>query len=93
MSTETPIGPNVKRLISMRMAMLAIPAGTKDPLMAGIHTILDQQKWRLVVKSAVQWVQEAIAAVRSAPDNSYGDDETIAGEILRRIEITKGGVQ
>jgi hypothetical protein len=38
-------------------------------------------------RDAVEWVFAAIDAVKSAPDNPYGDDdEAVAGEILRRIE-------
>ena len=37
-------------------------------------------------RQASIWVFTAIDAVRSAPDNTYGSDEEIAGEILRRIE-------
>jgi hypothetical protein len=43
-------------------------------------------------KEAEAFVASAIAAVKSAPDNPYGDDdEAIAGEILRKIEAKKEG--
>ncbi len=34
-------------------------------------------------------MNEAIAVVKTAPDNPYGSNEEIAGEILRQIELRK----
>jgi hypothetical protein len=34
-------------------------------------------------------VEQAIAVVKTAPDNPFGDDEAIAGEILRRVDEKK----
>jgi hypothetical protein len=40
-----------------------------------------------VAREATAWVEQALAAVKSARDNPYGDDdEAIAGEILRQVE-------
>jgi hypothetical protein len=37
---KRPLGPNVRKLITLRMSMLAIPPGTLDPFMAGVRAIL-----------------------------------------------------
>jgi hypothetical protein len=81
------IGPNVRRLIAHKMSLDAIPPGggfadAVDFLLLGR---LSQSG-----KTATEWVNQAIRAVKSAPDNPYGDDdETIAGAILARIEEKK----
>lgn len=39
-----------------------------------------------IARVATEWVEAEIGAVKSAPNNPYGeDDEAIAGEILRRL--------
>jgi hypothetical protein len=37
-------------------------------------------------REATAWVEEAIAVVRTAPDNPYATDEEIAGAIPKGIE-------
>lgn len=81
--------PNVNKLIARKMAIDAIPAGggLGDGLrfLASAESIMDGHK------KAKEWVEQAIAAVKGAPDNPYGDDdEVIAAEILRRINERKG---
>jgi hypothetical protein len=40
-----------------------------------------------VAREATAWVEQALTAVKTAPDNPHGDtDEAIAEEILRGIE-------
>lgn len=77
-------GPNVKKLIAHKMAIDAIPAG--GGFAAGLHFLSDKQRIIDGAKAATAWVEQAIATVKSAPDNPYGDDEAIAGEILRQLE-------
>jgi len=38
------------------------------------------------VREAIEWVQAAIAVVKTAPDNPYKTDEEIAGAILAQEE-------
>lgn len=79
-------GPNVKKLIAHRMSTIMIPpgGGFKD----GVKALLDIDGLKKVGKEASAWVEEAIALVKQAPDNPYGDDdEAIAGEILRQVEL------
>jgi len=82
------IGPNVKRLIVRKMSLLAIPAGSgKDSLARGLDMLTNRGKFSSVAAEASAWVQAAIATMKTAPDNPYGDDdEAIAGAILAGIE-------
>lgn len=84
----TEIGPNVKRLISRKMAILAIPVGSgKDSFNRGLDVLMNRGKFASVAAEASDWVRQAIATMKTAPDNPYGDDdEAIAGAILKGIE-------
>jgi len=80
-------GPNLKKLAVRKMTIMAIPKdGTaRDAL----DFLRDAQRLKETAKKATEWVALAVAAVREAGDpNPWrdADDETIAGEILRRIE-------
>lgn len=84
------IGPNVKKLIAIRMSTLAIKNGTPEPFKEGLLFLMDKHRFKQVSTEAVQWVKDAIAVVKTAPDNPYGDDdEAIAGEVLRLYEERK----
>lgn len=79
------MGPNVKRLIAHRISTQAVPpgGGVSDALRA----IVTPGKLGALAKEATTWVEDALAVVKSAPDNPFGDnDEAIAAELLRRID-------
>ena len=77
-------GPNVKKLITTRIAQLAVPPGGG---LADAIGFLASKRIGKTAKDATDWVNEAIAVVKTAPDNPFGnDDEAIAGEILRQLE-------
>ena len=81
------MGPNVKKLIVRKMAadMTAPGSGMPEVIKALTDGKLGER-----ARKATRWVEAALAAVKSARDNPYGnDDESIAAEILRRIEKTK----
>lgn len=82
------IGPNVKRLIAHKMSLLAIPIGSgKDSLGLGVEALMNHGKFASIAAEASDWVQKAIAVMKTAPDNPYGDDdEAIAGALLKGIE-------
>lgn len=70
------------------MALDAVPPG------GGVKNVLAflTDKTAIIdgAKKATAWVEEAIAVVKTAKDNPWGnDDEAIAGEILRQIEEKK----
>ena len=98
MSTQQ-IGPNVRRLIARKMALLAVPVGSgKESFARGLNVITNRDKFSATAHQAAAWVQAAIATMKTAPDNPYGDDdEAIAGAILEGIderekEMTNGKV-
>jgi hypothetical protein len=79
------MGPNVKKLVAMRIAKVAIPDNGK--FADGIEFLLNKERVLETAKKATEWVKTAIQAVRDAPgDNPFrsADDETIAAEILRK---------
>lgn len=87
----TQQGPNVRRLIASKMSLIMIPPGTGSGLATAVRTMLKPGGIGDAAKEATEWVRQAIAAVKAAPDNPYGDDdEAIAGEILRRMWEKQG---
>ena len=85
---RTKIGPNVRRLISKKMALLAIPVGSgKESFSIGLDVLTNREKFASIATEASAWVRAAIDVMKTAPDNPYGDDdEAIAGAILQGIE-------
>jgi hypothetical protein len=84
------ITPNVKRLIIHKMSVDAVPAG------GGLATALDymMKPGGLAngLKEARTWVMNAINAVRGASEpNPWkdADDETIATELMRKVDERK----
>lgn len=90
----TPIGPNVRKLIARKLSLLAIPVGSgENSFIMGVEALTNRGKFVSLAAEASDWVRDAIQAVKSAPDNAYGDDdEAIAGIILRRIEEQESDV-
>lgn len=84
----TKIGPNVKRLIIRKMSLLAIPIGSGDDgFSLGLEALTNRGKFTSIAAEASDWVRKAVAVMKTAPDNPYGDDdEAIAGAILKGIE-------
>jgi hypothetical protein len=83
-----PLGPNVRRLIAIKMAQDAIPSGGgfADGLKYLTSPGLGQK-----AQAAAEWAEDAIRTVKSAPDNPWGDDdEAIARELVNRVEAKMG---
>ena len=80
-------GPNVKRLIILKMSCLAIPdgGGLKD----GIKFLSDPNKINSTAKEATKWAFYMINMVKELPDCQYNTDEEIAGAILSKIQELK----
>ncbi|KKL17574.1 hypothetical protein LCGC14_2484200 [marine sediment metagenome] len=77
-------GPNVKKLIIRKMSKDMVPdgGGLPDALVA-LATPGNLSK---VAGEATKWVEAAIAVVKTAPDNPYGDDdEAIAEAVLKGL--------
>ena len=87
------MGPNVKKLISQRMAVIAIPSG--GGLADGIKFLSSKESIVSGAKEAVKWVADAISAIRGAGEPNpwkAATDEEIAAEVLRKIAAKKSGV-
>ncbi len=82
-----PIGPNMKKFVIRRMSVDAVPAG--GGLNSAIEFLTKPGSIGLGFKSATEWCDAAIVAVRNAAEpNPWKDatEEEIAGELVRRIE-------
>ena len=84
-------GPNVKKLIVHKMSLIMGPPGGGAG--AVVANLVRPGNLAAVAREATEWVESAIATVKSAPDNPYATDEEIAGEILRQIDAKKAGVK
>lgn len=80
------IGPNVRKLIAHKMSLIAIPSGSgQDAFAIGLNAISDRDRFTSIAKEARLWVENALSIVKTAPDNSFNDDEEIAGHLLAKI--------
>ena len=83
-------GPNVRKLIAHQMAVIAIPPGSGAGTREALDMLTDPKKLGATWKEARAWVEGALAAIKAAPDNTFGnDDEVIAHELLKRINAAK----
>ncbi len=79
---------NVSKLIAVFIARHAIPPG--GGLADGIKFLKNPEWRKQVYERAEADAVVAIQAIRSAPDNPYGnDDDIIAGVLLEKIEERK----
>jgi len=79
------IGPNVKRLIAMKIAREAIPPG--GGFSSGLEFLLDKERVKKTFEESKLWVKEKINEIKSSPNNPYGnDDESIAEAIIKKID-------
>ena len=85
MMDKTKLGPNAKRLLMLFMAREAIPPG--GSVVDGFHFFTDAEHRKQVTGRAWSNFNDAVRAIRAAPDNPYGDDEeAICSAILDRID-------
>lgn len=88
MSNERKLGPNTRKLLAHFIAREAVPVvgGLAD----GLNFLVDPDRRRQGMEKAISNMEVALAAVKSSPDNPYGDDdEAIAAAILNRVEARK----
>lgn len=84
------LGPNMKRLIAARMAVLAVPAN--GGILDAVRFLNDRDALGRAAREAQAFASDAIAAMRAAADpNPWRDatDEEIAGGILQAVEERK----
>jgi hypothetical protein len=86
MTTNT-IGPNVKKLLVMRMSQIAIPTGSGSESFAlGLEALTTPGRMSDIAKQASDWLQEQFAQIRSTVlEGTFASDEDIAGEVLRQL--------
>lgn len=78
-------GPNFTKLMLRFVARLAIPKG--GGIANGLEFFQNKELRQQILKQAEIDTEKAIQLVKSAPDNSYGqDDEAIAGALLEKIK-------
>jgi hypothetical protein len=83
-------GPNVRKLIAHKMSLLMVPKGAG--LAGALKSMVTPGAIGNFAREATQWVETALAAVKAAPGNPYGDDdEAIAVEILGRLSTLRAG--
>jgi hypothetical protein len=86
--SERPIGPNAKKLLAHFAALEAVPRG--GGLADGLNFLADPDRRRRGFERAMANLDAALEAVKSAPDNPYGDDdEAIAAAVLERVEAKR----
>ena len=83
-------GANITKLITKFIAREAVPSG------GGISSVLEffqnPERRKQVLEAAETKAIQAIALIKTAPDNPYGnDDELIAGELLKKIAERNAG--
>jgi hypothetical protein len=84
--SDEKIGPNLKRLMIERASLTMIPSGIADGFGAAVKALTTPGVLSQHMRDALTWATSAIALMKTAPDNQWGDDaEAIAGEILKRI--------
>jgi hypothetical protein len=84
------MGPNVRKLHAEMLARVAIPNG--GGLADGLALFTTPGRFQEVARQAMEQVETALEAMKSAPDNPYGDDdEVIAGAMLQAIEERRQG--
>lgn len=76
--------PYVAKLVFRKFSLIAVPKG--EGLQAALSVLSDSEKYKATMREAVQWVEDALKAVRSAPDNPYESDEEIAKAIFDKVE-------
>jgi hypothetical protein len=70
------------------MGNSAVPSG--GGVSDALRFLTDPEAIRQAARAATTFVEQAIALVKTAPDNPYQTDEEICGELLRQIKARKG---
>jgi len=90
--TSKKMGPMVKRLVCEYAAVLAVPPG--GGIADAMRVMTNPQLLQENLRAAGRWVEEKLAEVKRAPDNTFGeDDEAIAKHILDKITERKAQQQ
>jgi hypothetical protein len=94
MDGERVLGPNLKKLIILKMNRDAIPPG--GGLAAGIEFLTTHGSLSSGWEKAAKWCDLAIQIIREAPKPNpwkMASEEEIAGELLRQIDSKKAAAR
>lgn len=83
---KKPMGENVRKLMIEWAAADAVHTGDGTPLGNALSSLQNPAGLSVLFREALEKVEQALATIKALPDNPYGDDEAIAGEILRRLK-------
>lgn len=87
---KTPLTPNIRRLLAEFTTAESLPKSNAT-LADAIASLSSKEKILENSRKGLARLNEALLAIKSAPDNPYGeDDEEIAGVILKAIEEKRG---
>lgn len=85
---ERKLTPRVRELLALFISLEAVPEG--GSLQDGLDFLTNPERRRQGFEKAMANMGAALAAVKSAPDNPYGDDdEAIAAAIIERVNAKK----
>lgn len=86
LDNHKPIGDNVRRLMIEFASTLAIRSGNGTPMENALSVLIKPGGLVDNMREALRQTELALDAMKSAPDNPYGDDdEVIAGAILEEL--------
>ena len=78
------MGPNYRNLVAVRGQIVVAPRGRN--IVDAIGMIANRKPLYTITREAMEWVRDAIANIKAAPDNPCGDnEEAICGEILNQL--------
>jgi hypothetical protein len=79
------LGPNMKRLMAYAAAKESISPG--GGMADALQAIATPGRLVEITRNALAFADAAVAVMRTAPDNPYGEDEeAIAGAILAELD-------
>lgn len=82
------LGPKAKELLAHFIAREAVPDG--GGIADGLDFLANAERRRAGMERAKANLDNALLAIKAAPDNPYGDDdEVIAAAILERIAVAR----
>ena len=80
---------NRRKLIAHKMAIDIVPSNTGNAYGACLSALSKPGNLAQMYRDADSWVTQAIAMVKTAPDNPFVDDDAIIKHLLDAVEKRK----